>query len=63
MSNYGAYPCLGIQYFNEKNPEDVGPIVEAAIERLLKKKTVFDFVKYAEKDNVNWNKVLTKVMS
>ena len=60
---HGAYPCLGIHYFNQKNPEDIGPIVEATIERLLSKKTAFDFVKHAEKGNINWNDVLKKVMS
>jgi hypothetical protein len=58
-----AYPALGIHYFNRKNPDDVGPIVETAIERLLNKKSVFDFVKFAEKGNINWNEVLTKLMT
>ena len=30
-----GYPCLAIHYFNKENPQDVGPIVEAAVERLL----------------------------
>jgi hypothetical protein len=44
-----GYPTLGIHYFNQENPKDVGPVIEAAVERLLNEKSVHSFVKYAEK--------------
>jgi hypothetical protein len=58
-----GYPTIGIHYFNRENPDDIGPIVEATIERLLKERSMLDFVEYAGKGDVNWNDVLIKLMN
>jgi len=57
-----GYPCLAIHYFNKENPQDVGPIVEAAVERLLDEKSVLDLVEFIATSNVNWTARLNKIM-
>ena len=58
-----GYPALGIHYFNRQNPEDVGPILEATVERLLSNRSVSQFISYACKSSMNWNEALIKLMT
>jgi hypothetical protein len=58
-----GFPTLGIHYFNRENPEDVGPLVESTIERILSEKPVSEFVKFASQSTVNWNETLAKLMA
>lgn len=57
-----GYPCLAIHYFNRENPQDVSPIVEAAVERLLGEKNVLDLIEFIVSRNVDWSDRLTQIM-
>jgi hypothetical protein len=51
-----GYPALGIHYGDVKNPEDLGPMVEAAVEKLVREKPVADFVGFLAKNATDWAK-------
>jgi hypothetical protein len=55
VSYMGSYPAIGIHY-KEKNPQDVGPLVEAAIDRLLRDKPVLDLIKFIGAGKIDWSK-------
>ncbi|MDB6022755.1 MAG: hypothetical protein JWQ04_2612 [Pedosphaera sp.] len=57
-----GYPCLAIHYFNKVNPQDVSPIVEAAVERLLGEKSVLDLVEFIVTSNIAWSDKLSQIM-
>jgi hypothetical protein len=59
-----GFPNLGVHYLNRENPEDVGPLIESTIERILSEKPIAEFVKFASQNvNVNWNETLAKLMA
>jgi hypothetical protein len=55
VSYMGSYPALGLHY-KEPNPPDLGPLVEATVDRLLRDKPVLDLVKFIEANKVDWKK-------
>ena len=47
---HGAYPAIGIQY--ESNPNDLGPLVESTINRLLKECSVLELVSFVQTSGI-----------
>jgi len=62
----GAYPGLGYRYKNPNAIPNLGPLLEVTIERILKEKSMMDFISFlaAQKAiGTNWNAVTTRIMS
>ena len=58
----GCYPALGLRY-KEQNPQDIGPLVEAAVDRLLRNRPVLDLVKFIEANKVDWKKTVDDLIA
>jgi hypothetical protein len=56
------YPAIGLRY-QEQNPQDIGPLVEAAVDRLLRDKPVLDLVKFIEANKVDWKKAVDDLIA
>jgi hypothetical protein len=56
-----SYPAIGIHYKDESF-KDIGPIVEAAINRILQERAILEFVEFFGNDKVNWNEIVERVM-
>ncbi|MEP6987732.1 MAG: hypothetical protein ABI970_19170 [Chloroflexota bacterium] len=62
----GAYPGLGIYFGDLPDNPDLEPLVEVTIDRILKEKSMLDFITFlaAQKANgTDWNALTTKIMS
>jgi hypothetical protein len=62
----GAYPGLGLRYKNPEAIYDLGPLLEVTIDRILKEKSMMDFISFlaAQKAiGTDWNALTTKIMS
>jgi hypothetical protein len=53
---FGIYPAIGIKYATEE-PEDLEPLVEEIVARLLKEKTMSDFIDYLMRTDCDWARV------
>jgi hypothetical protein len=49
---HGAYPALGVHYTSESS--DLGPVIEACVEGLLRDRSVGDLVEYVVRRRVDW---------
>jgi hypothetical protein len=62
----GAYPGLGYRYKNPNAIDNLGPLLEVSINRILKEKSMMDFISFLEAQKANgtdWNALATKIMS
>lgn len=61
VTYFGSYPCIGIYYKDQIEP-DVGPLVESAIDQLLKEKPVIDLVHSIANSGVSWKELTRNIM-
>jgi len=58
----GSYPAIGIHYKN-KSLQDIGPLVEATIDRYLQGKSVLELVGFIVKDEIDWKKEAARILA
>jgi len=58
----GGYPALAIHYLDHDTSRDVAPLVEAAVARLVRGKTVADLIAYVARCDVNWAQAADEIM-
>lgn len=59
----GAYPTLGIHYENPNETPDMEPLIETAINQLLRERTVIELISFIAQSEINWRDVTAKLMS
>ena len=52
-----AYPAIGIHYLGDTSPDDLGPLVESMIARLLSERTLTDFLAFVARSKIDWKEV------
>jgi hypothetical protein len=57
----GAYPAIGIHY-HDRNPNDLGPLVESTIAKLMSERPVLEFVSFVARSKLDWREVTDKLM-
>jgi hypothetical protein len=62
VSYAGSYPAIGIHY-KDKNYRDIAPLAEAAIDRILRGKSLAEFARFIDDSNIDWQEVAAKIMS
>jgi hypothetical protein len=61
--SYGAnYPAIGIHY-KDQDYHDIGPAVEASIDRNLREKSAMELIKFLTEGGVDWNEVSSRKMA
>jgi hypothetical protein len=53
---HGAYPAIGIHY-DRPEKEDLGPLVEATLSKLLQERTGLDFASWVVRADADWRKL------
>jgi hypothetical protein len=60
-SPYG-FPGIGLHYREGANPRDLGPLVEATIDRLLNERPVIGLIKVIESNKISWIEEARKIV-
>ena len=58
----GSYPAIGIHYKDE-DYQDVGPLAETVIERILREKSALEFARFIAERGINWQQITTTTLS
>ena len=59
---HGAYPAIGIHYDSDTDPNDLGPLVESTIAKLLSERTLADFLSFVASSKIDWKEVTDKLV-
>lgn len=52
---HGAYPAIGIHY--DTNPDDLGPLIEATVAKLLSERSVIEFISFVETSKIDFKEM------
>jgi hypothetical protein len=61
VTYHGSYPALGI-YYKDKTHEDVGSLVTASVEKLLREKPVIDLAILIKDSKISWKELTDQLM-
>jgi len=59
----GAYPGLAIRYENPTERTNLGPLVEATIDRLLEERPLDEFITFLGASSTDWLALDTRIMT
>jgi hypothetical protein len=58
----GSYPAIGIHYL-DKDPQDIGPIVQATVDRILQERSALELISFIAQENADWHQKTAKLFS
>jgi len=57
-----GYPAMGIHYEDMNNPRDIGPLIEATVEKLVRERPISDLIEFLARSNTDWTEAARSIV-